>query len=52
MTAGSDQHDETMFWGGMVFGRKLKDIRDFTRAVVNREAIALLDGSKMEHWKE
>lgn len=52
MTAGSDQHDETMFWGGMVFERKLEDIHDFARAVVNREAIALLDGSKMEHWKE
>ena len=45
MTAGSDQHSTEMLYGGMVFARKLKDIRDFTHAVMNREAVRLLDGS-------
>lgn len=46
MTAGSDQHHATMIGGGMVFGRKLKDIRDFCEAVRNAEALQLLDGTK------
>lgn len=45
MTAGSDQHSTEMLYGGMVFARKLKDIRDFTHAVMDREAVRLLDGS-------
>ena len=49
LTAGSDQHSATMVWGGMVFPRKLKDIDDFIRAVKNREATELLDGSKQEN---
>lgn len=46
LTAGSDQHNTDMVWGGMVFPRKLTDIRDFSRAVLNREALQLLDGTK------
>ena len=45
MTAGSDQHSTEMLYGGLVFVRKLKDIRDFIHAVMNREAVRLLDGS-------
>ena len=45
MTAGSDQHSTSMLYGGMVFARKLKDIHDFTRAVMSGEAVQLLDGS-------
>lgn len=44
-TAGSDQHDTTMVRGGMVFPRRLKDIHDFTRAVLAGEALELLDGT-------
>lgn len=47
LTAGSDQHNTDMVWGGMVFPRKLTDIRDFNRAVLNREALQLLDGTVM-----
>ena len=43
-TAGSDQHTTHMIGGGMVFPRKLKDVHDFTRAVLGREAVELLDG--------
>lgn len=44
MTAGSDQHSTEMLYGGMVFGRKLRDIRDFANAVMEEEAMQLLDG--------
>lgn len=44
LTAGSDQHNVKMIHGGMVFPRRLADIHDFTRAVVGREAVRLLDG--------
>lgn len=44
-TAGSDQHSTFMIGGGMVFPRKLADIHDFTQAVLNREAVKLLDGT-------
>lgn len=43
VTAGSDQHHTNMIGGGMVFPRKLTDIHDFANAVMNREAIALLE---------
>ena len=46
LTAGSDQHNTDMVWGGMVFPRKLADIRDFNRAVLNREVVQLLDGTE------
>ncbi len=45
LTAGSDQHGVDMIFGGMVFPRKLTDIHDFNRAVLNREAIRLMDGT-------
>ena len=45
MTAGSDQHSTEMLYGGMVFARKLKDVRDFNYAVMAGEAVRLLDGS-------
>lgn len=44
MTSGSDQHNTEMLWGGMVFPEKLKDIHDFTEAVLMNRAICLLDG--------
>lgn len=46
LTAGSDQHSVDMLWGGMVFPRKLEDIHDFARAVLNREVVQLLDGTE------
>lgn len=48
LTAGSDQHSTLMLWGGMVFPRKLTDIHDFGRAVLNREAVQLLDGTERQ----
>lgn len=45
ITAGSDQHQDAMICGGMVFDRKLTDIHDFCRAILNREAVAYLDGT-------
>lgn len=45
-TAGSDQHTTRMIGGGMVFPRRLTDIHDFTRAVLAREAVKLLDGTE------
>lgn len=47
LTAGSDQHSTEMLWGGMVFPRRLEDIHDFGRAVLNREAVDFLDGTVM-----
>lgn len=44
-TAGSDQHTTFMIGGGMAFDRRLNDIHDFTRAVLAREAVCLLDGA-------
>lgn len=46
LTAGSDQHSTHMLWGGMVFPRKLRDVHDFCRAVLDREAVRLLDGTE------
>lgn len=46
LTAGSDQHSTQMLGGGMVFPRKLSDIHDFGCAVLNREAVRLLDGTE------
>lgn len=36
-TAGSDMHDTKLFYGGMAFSRKLENIQDFMKAVMNRE---------------
>lgn len=46
MTAGSDQHGTNMFGGGMVFSRKMEDIQDFCRAILNAEAVEFLDGTQ------
>lgn len=46
LTAGSDQHSTQMLGGGMAFSRRLRDIHDFTQAVLNREAVRLLDGTQ------
>lgn len=46
VTAGSDQHKPAMICGGMIFSRKMADIHDLSGAIVNREAIELLDGTK------
>lgn len=46
ITAGSDQHSTTMIGGGMVFPRRLNDIHDFVRAVLNSEAIKFPDGTE------
>lgn len=46
LTAGSDQHSVKMLGGGMVFPRRLADVHDFGRAVLNREAIYLADGTE------
>lgn len=46
VTAGSDQHKPDLICGGMIFSRKMADIHDLSRAIVNREAIELLDGTK------
>lgn len=46
ITAGSDQHRPAMIGGGMVFSRKMEDIHDLCRAIINREALAYMDGTK------
>lgn len=46
MTAGSDQHTTEMIYGGMVFDHPINSIHEFTKAVMNRDAVELLDGSK------
>ena len=46
LTAGSDQHNTDMIWGGMAFPRRLEDEKDFIRAVLQEEAAGLLDGVK------
>lgn len=46
ITAGSDQHKPAMIGGGMVFSRKMEDIHDLCRAIINREALEYLDGTK------
>ena len=39
VTAGSDIHSTDLFGCGMGFGRKLEDIHDFARAIMNREPV-------------
>lgn len=47
LTAGSDQHGSVMMGGGMVFPRRLEDARDLCRAILDREAVTLLDGTQL-----
>ncbi len=44
MTAGSDTHSTVMLDGGMGFYRRLGDVRDFIRAVLDREPCVLRNG--------
>lgn len=46
LTGGSDQHNTEMIMGGMVFARKLIDIRDFAGAVIAGEAVRIPDGTQ------
>ena len=46
ITAGSDQHRPVMIGGGMVFDRKMENIQDLCRGILNREAREYLDGTK------
>lgn len=46
ITSGSDQHKDIVIGGGMIFGRKMRDIHDLCHAIRNREALELLDGTK------
>lgn len=46
VTAGSDQHSPVLIGGGMVFSRRIEDIHDLCRAILNREAVELCDGTK------
>jgi hypothetical protein len=36
-TGGSDIHSVNLLFGGMAFERKLEDVQDYMRAVLNRE---------------
>ncbi len=36
-TGGSDIHSTNLLYGGMAFARKLTDVRDYRKAVLNRE---------------
>lgn len=47
ITAGSDQHRTRMIGGGMVFKRKMADIRDLSRAILAGEAVELRDGNQI-----
>lgn len=42
MTGGSDMHSNRLWFGGMAFSRRLRDIHDFTDAVMKREGKVLL----------
>jgi hypothetical protein len=46
VTAGSDTHTVDLLGGGMAFERKLLDIQDFIKAVMNREPYDLVSQSK------
>lgn len=46
MTAGSDIHDTNLLCGGMGFQRRLDNISDFTKAILNKEDYILLNGNE------
>lgn len=52
ITGGSDQHTTTMIGGGMLFKRELKDIHGFCKAVLNKEAVSILDGCENDQPNE
>ena len=37
VTGGSDIHSTNLFWGGMAFSRKLENVQDYKKAVLNGE---------------
>lgn len=37
VTGGSDQHSIKLRWGGMAFTKKLENVQDYMKAVLNRE---------------
>lgn len=41
VTSGSDMHDINLYFGGMAFKKRLTDIFDFNKCVMNREGILL-----------
>ncbi|MBQ0041781.1 MAG: histidinol-phosphatase [Lachnospiraceae bacterium] len=45
-TAGSDIHSVNLLYGGMAFGRRLTDIKDYIKAVQGREKCILLTGNE------
>lgn len=47
ITAGSDIHDTNLLCGGMGFQRKLMDIGDFIKAVLNKEDYILFNGNEV-----
>ena len=44
-TGGSDIHSTNLVWGGMAFKRKLENVQDYMKAVLNRE------GTQVLSWK-
>lgn len=44
ITAGSDQHSRDLIGGGMAFSRRIEDIHDLCRAIMDRETVVLLEG--------
>lgn len=46
VTAGSDIHTTKLLGGGMLFKRPLKDIHDFTQAILGKEDYILTNGEK------
>ncbi|MBO4310483.1 MAG: histidinol-phosphatase [Lachnospiraceae bacterium] len=49
ITAGSDTHSTILFGGGMAFKKRLKDSRDFCRAVLENEDYIISDGV---YWRD
>ncbi|NLG02330.1 MAG: histidinol-phosphatase [Clostridia bacterium] len=46
LTAGSDMHQMDLYGGGMAYAEKFKDVDDFVKALYDKKACILTDGSK------
>lgn len=46
MTSGSDIHSTDLFYGGLAFGRKIEDSKDYIKAIMGREPVVLLTGNE------
>lgn len=46
MIAGSDIHNTDLLLGGVAFARKIKDEKDFVKAVLGKETYLLLNGTE------